>query len=431
MRAKGGLLNNDTINLIYRPLFFFHMAERVKPWIQQYSPKNVKEVVGQGKAVAALKKFLVNFKQERKKGMLLYGPTGSGKTCSVYALARELDLEVVELNASDFRTGDQISSVVGNASKQMSLFAKGKVILVDEVDGVSGTRDRGGLPEIGRIIQETSFPLVLTACDPFDKKFSDLRKKAAMVEFEPLQYTAVYDILKRIADSEKVEYDEDALKSIARRCGGDARAGVNDLQMMSAGGKITREQLDALSDRERREEITTALTKIFKTTDPIIARRSFDTVTEDLKQCLLWVDANVPKEYEKAADLARAYDFISKADVMNRRIMRMQHWRFLAYINDYLSAGVAVAKDEKYKKMVDYEQTQRLLKIYIANRKYQKRLAICEKIADKTHSSKKEVVKNTYPYVKAVFTKGHDKNMMDALVEEFELDKDEVGYLMR
>jgi replication factor C large subunit len=406
------------------------MAERVKPWIEQYSPKKVKEVVGQDRAVAGLKKFIVNFKQERKKGSLLYGPTGSGKTCSVYAIAKELDLEVVELNASDFRTADMIASVVGNASKQMSLFSKGKVILVDEIDGVSGNRDRGGLPELGRIIQSTSFPVVMTANDPFDKKFSDLRKKSSMIEFVPLQCSAVFGVLKGIADAEGIKYDEDALKSIARRSGGDARAAVNDLQMMSAGGKITKQELESLSDRERVEEITTALTKVFKTTDPVIARQSFSTVTEDLNQCMLWVDENVPKEYEKPADLARAYDFISKADVMNRRIRRMQHWRFLAYINDYLSAGVAVAKDEKYRKVVDYEQTQRLLKRYIANRKYQKRLAICEKIADKTHTSKKDAVKNTYPYIKAVFKSGN-KAMMGEIEDYLELDKEEIGYLKR
>jgi len=32
------------------------------------------------------------------------------------------------------------------------------------------------------------------------------------------------------------------------------RAAVNDMQMLSAGGKITRAELESLSDRERTEE---------------------------------------------------------------------------------------------------------------------------------------------------------------------------------
>jgi replication factor C large subunit len=407
------------------------MELRSKPWIQQYSPKKTKEVVGQDKAVAEMKKFVLNFRQEKKKAMLIYGPTGSGKTSAVYSIANELGLEIVELNASDFRTGDQINSIVGSASKQMSLFFKGKIILIDEIDGVSGAQDRGGIPEIVRMIEETKFPIILTANDPFDKKFSDLRKSAAMVEFVLLQYGDIFQILKRICDAEKIKYEEDALKSLARRAGGDARAAVNDLQLLGSGRNITKKDLDALSDRERTESITTALTKIFKTTDPIIAKQSFDSVQEDYEQKILWVAENLPKEYEKPDDLARAYDYVSKADIMNRRIRRMQHWRFLVYINDYLSAGVAVSKDEKYRKMVDYEQTGRLLKIFIANRKYQKRMAICEKIAEKTHSSKKDTVKSTYPFIKEMFRHGKDREMMAGITNNLDLDNEEVEYLRR
>ncbi|MBW2967429.1 replication factor C large subunit [Candidatus Woesearchaeota archaeon] len=407
------------------------MADRVKPWTQQYSPGSSKEVVGQDKAVASLKRFLVNYKREKKKAAILYGPTGSGKTCTVYALARELDLEVVELNASDVRNAEGIASIVGNASKQMSLFAKSKVILLDEIDGVSGTKDRGGIPELGRVVAGSAFPVLMTANDPFDKKFSDLRKRSVMMEFDPLGFADVFTILTKICSAEGMEFEEMALKSLARRCGGDARAAVNDLQMLSADKSFKMSDLEMLSDREKQEEITTALTKVFKTTDPLIALGAFDHVKEDLNQCMLWVDENLPKEYTKPADLARAYDFISMADVMNRRIRRWQHWRFMVYINAFLSAGVAVSKDEKYKKLVDYEQTQRLLKIYIANRKYNKRMVICEKIADRTHTSKKQAVQSTYPYLKAMFRKSKDKEAIESMADYLDLDKEEIEYLKR
>ncbi len=403
-----------------------------KPWVAKHSPMNAKDVQGQDRAVLKLKEFVIGFKKKKKKGVLLHGPTGCGKTCSAYAIAKEMGYEIVEVNASDTRNADQISSIIGEASKQMSLFCpKGKIILVDEIDGVSGMKDRGGIPTLVKIIEESAFPIIMTANDPFDKKFSSLRKKAEMIEFDILSYTDVFKILKHVCEVEEIDYDETALKMLARRAGGDARASVNDLQMLTGGGRgLKKEHLEMLSDRERKEEITMALTKVFKTTDPMIAKQSFQVVEEDLKECMLWVDENLPKEYEKPADLARAYDFLSKADIMQRRIMRWQHWRFMAYVNDYLSAGVAVSKDEKYRKVVEYKRTQRLLKIWMANRKYQKRLAISEKIADKTHSSKKEVVKNTYPYIKEIFKNGnHD--MVQALIEEFELDDGEVEYLRK
>ena len=44
--------------------------------------------------------------------MLLYGPSGGGKTISVCALAKELGYELVEINASDSRNAVQIYSLV-------------------------------------------------------------------------------------------------------------------------------------------------------------------------------------------------------------------------------------------------------------------------------------------------------------------------------
>ena len=118
---------------------------------------------------------------------------------------------------------------------------------------------------------------------------------------------------------------------------------------------------------------------------------------------MLWLDANLPEEYARPEDLARAYDALSKADVFQRRIRRWQHWRFLVYINALLTAGVAVAKDKKYEKFVQYKPTGRLLKIWWANQKSMKKKAIAEKIAHKTHSSKKDILKSTMPYLPLMF----------------------------
>ena len=76
------------------------------------------------------------------------------------------------------------------ASKQRSLFASSKIILVDEVDGLSGDSDRGGLQEIERTIEETSFPIILTASNPWDYKFNSLRNSSSI---RPLDYEVFYN----------------------------------------------------------------------------------------------------------------------------------------------------------------------------------------------------------------------------------------------
>jgi len=343
-------------------------------------------------------------------------------------LAKDLNLEVLEVNASEFRNKDQIQKTVGSAIGQQSLFAKGKVILVDEVDGLSGMKDRGGLQEIIRIIQKTSFPIIVTATNPWDNKFGSLRSKCTLIEFKELAPEDIYNTLKNICKQENIESDESTLKSLARMAGGDLRAALNDLQRLSNNKKLTKEDLETLSHREKKESMIQALTKVFKSTDPKIAISAFDQVDEDINEQILWLDKNLPSEYTNPEDLARAYDKLSKADIFNRRIRRWQHWRFLVYINALISAGVAVSKDKKYEKFNKYTPTGRLLKIYWANIKNAKRKAIAQKIASQTHTSTKEMIKNI-DYMRIIFQK--DSEMAEKITIQLELDKEEIAWLKK
>jgi len=405
----------------------------MQPFTFKYRPKTAKEIIGQDKAVTKLKDFVVNFKNPRKRkknAAFIYGPSGTGKTISAYAIANDLDLEILEVNASDVRNADQINSLLGSAIGQMSLFFKSKLILVDEIDGLSGTQDRGGLQAITGLIEKSSFPIILTATNPWEYKLNKLRTRSEMVEFLPLDYLSIFEILKKICNEEKIRHEDDVLKGLARRAGSDARAAINDLQTLAMEVKeLTKQSLDELGERNKLDSMINALFKIFKTTDPKVAITAFDTVEENLDQQFLWIDENLPREYTKAEDLARAYDKLSKADVFNRRIKRWQHWRFLVYINALITAGIAVSKKEKYKNYVQYKPTGRLLKLWWAKQKAMKKKAIAEKIAEKTHTSAKYALKNTLPYLQVAFKK--NKNFRNGLVQELDLSEEEIEWLMK
>ena len=74
-------------------------------------------------------------------------------------LCSEFDFEIVEINASDLRNADSINSVLGAAINQQSLFARRKLILVDEVDGLAGREDRGGVAAISALVEKSTFPV--------------------------------------------------------------------------------------------------------------------------------------------------------------------------------------------------------------------------------------------------------------------------------
>ena len=400
------------------------------PWTRKYQPKNASEIRGHDKALLELKNFILNFKNQKKKATLIYGSSGVGKTCSAYAIANDLNYEVFELNASDFRNKNSIETTVGPAIMQRSLFSNNKIILIDEIDGLSGRNDRGGASALAKLIDRSIFPIIMTATNPYDKKLNSIRKKSELIHFHTLNYLSVFSVLKKICTKEKIKFDEDALKSLARHNAGDLRSAINDLQTLTHENKELKEDdLNELSDRNRTENMLSALMKVFKTTDINIAIRAFENVEEDIGKQFLWIDQNLPEEYQKPEDLARAYDCLSRADVFNGRIRRWQHWRFLVYVNALISAGVAVAKDEKYKSFTSYKPTTRIIKLWRANMKYQKRKSIASKIADKTHTSSKRALQDTLPYLTVIFKK--NKKIAGQIAQEFELDKDEVEWLRK
>lgn len=358
-------------------------------WVVRHQPNSSFDVVGQSNGVNFLKSFISSFSRSNKKGLIIYGPPGVGKTSSVYAVAKENGLEVFELNASDFRNEASVSSLVGASSKQKSLFNRGKIILIDEVDGVSGTKDRGGVSALVKCIGDSFFPVVMTANDPFHKKFSSLRKKCELIHFDFLSSNDIFSVLKKVADIEKVSVSDDVLYSFVGRCNGDVRGALNDFQVLCSSKKsLEKEDIDLISDRDSKIEIKEALLRIFKTTDFNISFEALDN-SESLDDFLLWFDENIPLEYS-GSSLSRAFNCLSKADVFKGRIRRWQYWRFLVYMRFLLSSGISLSKDSKKNGVVSYKQPSRLLKLYWANIKNKRKKSIAEKLSSQIHCSIKD-----------------------------------------
>ncbi|MGH9876558.1 MAG: AAA family ATPase, partial [Nitrososphaerales archaeon] len=78
-------------------------------WTEKYRPQTVKEMVGNEDARITFLEWLVNWKNGSKP-VLLVGPPGVGKTTLVKAIVKELGYDMVELNASDVRTKENLQS---------------------------------------------------------------------------------------------------------------------------------------------------------------------------------------------------------------------------------------------------------------------------------------------------------------------------------
>lgn len=174
-----------------------------------------------------------------KKAVLLYGPPGVGKTTLVEVLAREFGYDLVEMNASDFRRSKDIERIAILASDKTSLLGKGKIILLDEVDGIHARSDAGGIEAILRLINITKQPIIMTANDPWSQSLKELRENAIMVGLKKLGTRDIMKLLKRICEQENIEADEEALRFIVDRSEGDLRSAINDLEAIAEGyGKV-------------------------------------------------------------------------------------------------------------------------------------------------------------------------------------------------
>ena len=390
-------------------------------WAIKYKPKNLKEFVNQKNAVLKFLNWLKKWKPGR--ALLFYGPPGTGKTCLIEAFAIERNFEFIELNASDWRSKKQIEEILGQTINSMPIFRKGKIILIDEVDGIAGREDVGGVGAIIKIIKNSRFPIILTANDPYAPKLKRLIEYCELIEFKPLH---VYDIEKRltlIARKEGIKVDKKVLRELAKRSKGDLRAAITDLEIVSEGKKEVKiNDLEVLGFREREKLIFDVLKTIFKSSSAIAAKISLMQADRDPEEVFWWIEENIPKEYEKAEEIARAFEALSKADLFRTYIVKRQHWKFFSYFSEMLSAGVALSKKEMYRKFTKYSPPT-ILKILGQMKKAKEiRENALGKLGRALHCSTKKVKSEFLPYLKIILSK---KEFERKILEKLDLSKED------
>lgn len=386
------------------------------PWCEKYRASCFADVKGQEFAIEKVKVFLKQF--PKKKSLVLHGPPGTGKTSLAYALASEIDVEILELNASDLRDKEKINQIIGPASLSQSLFKKGKLLLIDEVDGISA-RDRGGLSELLSILEKSAFPVIITANDIWQQKFNLLRQKSEMVQMKELDYKVILDLLRSIAFKEGCRINDDVLTSIAIRARGDIRASINDLEMTAKSNDTL--IVKDMGERNKEQSIFSALQYIFKNSKLDMKMVDvFDEVHMDIDEIFLWIEENIPQEY-KGIELAKAMDALSRADVFKGRIHRQQHWRFMVYEYFFLGAGVAAAKKSIKSGWTNYKKPTRVLKIWLQNQRNIMKKSICKKYAPYVHISSKQAMRE-FLLIKQIL-----KNVK--IRAEIKLSEDEIAYL--
>ncbi len=160
-----------------------------------------------------------------------------------------------------------------------------------------------------------------------------------------------------------------------------------DFEAVARGRKkVTLEDLEILGDRDREKTIFEALRDIFKARSIRQAKMALNGLGKDVNEVMLWVDENIPREYE-GQDVWRAYDALSLADVFRGRISRRQDWSLLRYVIDLTTIGVGMAKSKHYSKFVGYRPPKYLQMMFRHRASRETLQGLLRKVARVTHSS--------------------------------------------
>jgi replication factor C large subunit len=395
--------------------------------LQKYQPGSLGEMIGNPDIFTEIRLWAQSWKQKTvQKPLLLSGPPGVGKTSVAYALAGEFGWSLVEFNASDVRDKETVEKTIAGAAVNASFDGNLRLVLIDEVDGIHGTKERGGLPAILSLLKNAQNPVILTANNIYgDRRLVNIRSFCRLLNFKKVPSSTLGKFLRETAEKEKIEYDAHSISALAKHSSGDVRGALLDLETFSSSNNtLTVSDVENAGYRENSQNIFTVMRSLFVSKSLQEIRKTRFSSEVDASLLKKWVEENIPRQFPMTPSISIAFDQLAKGDVFDGRIFRRQNYGFMRYSTD-LVAGVGLQTPDRKHGFISYQFPAILKKLSSAKGTNKK--AVIEKIQQKLRGSKSRIAQELF-YWKIML---ENEELAPKLVEFFEFDEGDLAFLFQ
>jgi DNA polymerase III delta prime subunit len=206
--------------------------------INNYSKRNyinLNTFLNRDEEYEKIHNFLKEFEKNKnnlmmKRGLYLYGNSGSGKTTFVVNLLEELGYDVVRYDAGDIRNKSVIETITTHNMSNRNIMSilqnktKKIVIVMDEIDGMNNG-DKGGINSLIKIVRPkktkrqkteeiTSNPIICIGNYYADKKIKELMKVCNVVNLKSPTTQQIINILNYLSPTMTPSYLPDVVNFI-------------------------------------------------------------------------------------------------------------------------------------------------------------------------------------------------------------------------
>jgi len=297
-------------------------------WSEKYRPNHILDLIGNEEA----RKLFVEWFAKWKKGvkpLLLVGPPGIGKTTMANLSAKHFGYDLISLNASDVRNKKNIQEILQPVLGNQSVLGL-PMIFIDEVDGIHGRSDYGGVEALINILKESTVPIILAANNHSSDKMKKIKKSVTTIELRPLSPRLLLLHMNTILQKENAKISPGKLMKLITDSNGDIRSMINSAQALVTGFEPPTEKSFETLDVEE------GINAFYKAKSIDEARSILYSMRIDPREKINAFYSSVITSKLSANDLEKFLSIISEADILYGRIMKTQQWRLLRYLDSML-----------------------------------------------------------------------------------------------